>query len=146
MADQAFWQKKTLQEMTQEEWESLCDGCGKCCLHKLQDEDTDEIHFTGIACRYLDLDTCRCQTYATRKEKVADCVTLTSDQLDELSWLPSTCAYRLLFEEKPLPEWHPLIAGDTQVIHLQHMSVKNKVVSEDEVPEEEWDAFIIENL
>lgn len=146
MADQPFWIKKSLTEMTQKEWESLCDGCGKCCLHKLQDEDTDELHFTNIACQYLDADNCQCQVYETRQDKVPDCVTLTPDHLEELIWLPSTCAYRLLYEGKTLPEWHPLVSGDTQVIHVQHMSVKNKVISESEVDEDDWPSFVIDPL
>lgn len=146
MADQPFWIKKTLSEMTPQEWESLCDGCGKCCLHKLQDEDTDEIHFTSIACRYLDLNSCRCATYATRAEKVPDCVTLSPQHLEELVWLPSTCAYRVLHEGRSLPEWHPLVAGDMQVIHVQHMSVQGKAISENEIDEDDWGSFLIEDL
>lgn len=146
MAEQAFWTHKSLTEMTEQEWESLCDGCGKCCLHKLEDEDTGELHFTNIACEYLDSDACQCTVYDKRLDKVPDCVSLTPDHLEELKWLPSTCAYRLLYEGKPLPEWHPLVCGDTQVIHIQQMSVKNKVLSEATVHEDDWPSFIIEPL
>jgi len=143
----SFWEHKKLSEMSPSEWESLCDGCGKCCLHKLQDEDTDELLFTSISCEYLNLDTCRCSVYTERKRYVPDCLTLSSKHLDELNWLPSSCAYRLLHEGKSLPDWHPLVCGDTQQLHVQHISVRGKVISEaDLVDDEDWDEYVIEDL
>ncbi len=142
-----FWKHKSLAEMNQSEWESLCDGCGKCCLHKLQDEETEELLFTSISCEYLNLDTCRCKVYSERKSHVPECLTLSPKHLDELTWLPSSCAYRLLYEGKSLPVWHPLVCGDTQQLHIQHISVRGKVISEAELTEDEdWDDYIIEGL
>jgi len=143
----AFWAHKSLANMSRSEWESLCDGCGKCCLHKLQDEDTDELVFTSISCEHLNLETCRCQVYRERTKYVPDCLSLRSDHLDTLLWLPSTCAYRLLHEGKPLPEWHPLVCGDTQALHVQHISVRGKAISEAELgKDEDWGNFIVDNL
>lgn len=130
--------------MTEQEWESLCDGCGKCCLHKLQDEDTDDLLFTCIACEYLDRENCRCSVYENRKQYVPECLDLSFSDLATVSeWLPVSCAYRLLYEKKELPEWHHLVSGDCEEIHLQQMSVKGKVVSEADVPEESWFDYII---
>ncbi len=112
-----FWKTKTLAEMTREEWESLCDGCGRCCLHKLRDEDTDEISHTNVACRLLDLHTCRCRDYANRRRRVPDCVRLTPDSLHDIDWLPPSCAYRRLAEGKDLAWWHPLVSGDPETVH-----------------------------
>lgn len=141
-----FWQRKSLVQMSPREWESLCDGCGKCCLHKLQDEETDELLFTSVCCQYLDTESCRCQVYLDRKSYVPDCLTLTGSHLDELQWLPSTCSYRLLYEGKALPDWHPLITGDTQVLHVRHISVRGKVISEKDVDDDSWDQYIIDDL
>jgi len=141
-----FWEQKSLQEMTSTEWESLCDGCGKCCLHKLQDEDTDEILFTSVACRFLNSDACHCNVYADRKAYVPDCLTLTPNTLDALQWLPSSCAYRLLDDGQPLPEWHPLVTGNRNSVHEAHISVRGKVISEDLVDEEDIDLYVIDNL
>ncbi len=111
MSEQPFWQQKTLDEMTDAEWESLCDGCGQCCLHKLMDEDTDEIYFTNVACRQLNIKTCQCRNYERRFEYEPDCIKLTRENLPTFEWLPPTCAYRLLAEGKSLPAWHPLLTG-----------------------------------
>lgn len=123
--------------MSAEEWESLCDGCGLCCLHKLQDEDTGEIFYTDVACRLLDLDCCRCTRYADRHRLVADCVRLTKDNLDELEWMPETCAYRRIYEGKPLPAWHRLITGDAESVHRAGASIKGRAVGEDHVHDDE---------
>jgi uncharacterized cysteine cluster protein YcgN (CxxCxxCC family) len=128
-----FWKRKRLDEMSVEEWESLCDGCGKCCLHKLEDEDTGDIALTNVACRYLDLGTCRCGDYANRQKNVSDCVQLTPSTVPALHWLPDTCAYRLVGEGHPLPWWHPLVSGDEKTVHAAGVSVRGKAVSEDEV-------------
>lgn len=137
----AFWRKKTLSEMSPEEWESLCDGCGKCCLVKLQDADlpmnTPEVDYTDVACRLLDCEACRCTDYANRREKVDDCVVLSPDNIAMLKWMPSTCAYRLLREGRDLFWWHPLVSGDPNTVHEAGISVRGRVVSETLVRDEE---------
>ncbi len=130
MAEEPFWRRKTLAEMTRSEWESLCDGCAKCCLDKLEDEDTGEIRYTEVACRLLDLGTCRCTDYANRKRFVPDCVILTARRVDRLAWLPSTCAYRLLSEGKDLEWWHPLVSGDPETVHRAGVWVRGREVPE----------------
>jgi hypothetical protein len=133
-----FWRSKTLEEMTEAEWESLCDGCGRCCLVKLEDEDSGRIHATDIGCRLFDAGTCRCHDYPNRSKTVPDCVTLTPDAVRTLPWLPPTCAYRLLGEGRDLPWWHPLVLGDPQTVIAAGVSVRGKVhANEDEVAEEE---------
>ena len=130
MAEDPFWRRKTLAEMTRGEWESLCDGCAKCCLDKLQDDDTGEISYTEVACRLLDLGTCRCTDYANRKRFVPDCVVLTARTVTRLTWLPSTCAYRLISEGKDLEWWHPLVSGDPETVHRAGISVRGRAVPE----------------
>jgi len=130
-----FWKRKSLAAMTPAEWESLCDGCGKCCLLKLQDAETDEISYTNVACRLLDAQTCRCTKYAARHRYVPDCVRLSPRKIRELPWMPSTCAYRLLAEGKDLPAWHPLVSGSTDSVHAAGMSVRGRTVPEREVGE-----------
>ena len=127
---QPFWKTKRLNEMTRQEWESLCDGCGKCCLLKLEDEDTGEIHTTNVTCRLMDLKTCRCTRYAERKRLVPDCVILDTENVHQLSWMPKTCAYRLLAEGKDLYDWHPLKTGDPESTWKAGMSVRGRTVSE----------------
>ena len=119
--------------MTPDEWESLCDGCGKCCLHKLEDVDTGDIALTNVSCRYLELDTCRCSDYPNRQRNVSDCVSLHADTVPKLRWLPDTCAYRLVAEGRDLYWWHPLVSGDPETVHAAGISVRGKAVSEDEV-------------
>ena len=131
----AFWQIKALKEMSKKEWESLCDGCGKCCLIKLEDADTKELFYTDVACHLLDHNTCQCKDYSNRKKLVEDCLQLEADDFEDFKWLPQSCAYRLLYEGKELPDWHYLISGDRQTIHQQKMSVQNRIVSETEVME-----------
>ncbi|AOX17532.1 YcgN family cysteine cluster protein [Kozakia baliensis] len=128
--DAPFWKRKSLGEMTKEEWESLCDGCGRCCLHKLRDDETDEIHYTNVACRLLDLETCRCSDYMHRFRKVRDCVSLTPALMEEIDWLPPTCGYRLVHEGRDLPEWHPLRSGNEESVHQAHISGQGRIVSE----------------
>ncbi len=125
-----FWKQKSLEEMSRPEWESLCDGCGRCCLIKLQDADTDVVSYTDVACKLLDSETCRCTKYVTRSKLVPDCITLTPENLRELSWMPSTCAYRLIAEGEDLYWWHPLVSGDRETVHLAGVSVRNRCISE----------------
>jgi uncharacterized cysteine cluster protein YcgN (CxxCxxCC family) len=125
-----FWERKSLAEMTEQEWESLCDGCGKCCLHKLEDIDTGEIEFTNVVCRLMDMGTCRCSRYADRARLMPDCVILTPDNLERLNWMPSTCAYRLLNEGKQLFDWHPLVSGDPDSVHRAGISIRGRAISE----------------
>ena len=132
-----FWEYKTLEEMSSKEWESLCDGCAKCCLLKLEDEDTGDIAYTRLHCTLLDTETCQCSDYINRKAKVPDCVSLTPKSVSELKWMPRTCSYRLIHEGKPLPDWHHLISGDRSLIHDIGESVQGKTVSEDTVFSEE---------
>lgn len=131
--DAPFWQTKTLPEMTRSEWESLCDGCAKCCLHKLEDAETGAIALTNVACRLLDRDTARCSDYRHRRSLVPDCVRLTPARLASIGWLPDSCAYRLVAAGKPLPDWHHLVSGSHETIHAAGMSVRGWTVSEDDV-------------
>lgn len=125
-----FWRRKTLAEMTQEEWESLCDGCGRCCLHKLRYQDTRKLDFTNVGCQLLSTRTGRCRDYANRFAKVPDCVQLTSRNVPRLDWLPPTCAYRLVSEGKDLYWWHPLVSGDPETVFAAGVSVRGRIVSE----------------
>ena len=142
--DLPFWQRKSLADMTKREWESLCDGCGKCCLVKLEDEDTGEIEVTRVACRLLDLGTCRCSDYSHRKKRVPDCVKLTVENIGALSWMPQTCAYRLIAEGKDLFDWHPLISGDPESVHRAGISLRGRVVSESDVDDEDLPSHIVD--
>jgi hypothetical protein len=139
-----FWERKKLTEMTGKEWESLCDGCGKCCLHKLEDEESKEVFYTRVVCQYLDQDQCRCTVYGKRKKMVPDCVVLTAKNLDDLSWMPGTCAYRLLHENKPLPIWHPLITGNRNAIIASDNTVTGKVISEEFVHEDGFEEHLVD--
>ncbi|MSP67140.1 MAG: YcgN family cysteine cluster protein [Alphaproteobacteria bacterium] len=130
-----FWRQKTLAQMTDAEWESLCDGCGKCCLNKIEVITTGKFLYTSVACRLLDQQACRCTDYANRTKRVKGCVALTPRNVGRLKWMPSTCAYRLIHEGKDLPEWHPLVSGDPESVHEAGISVRGKVVSETEVDE-----------
>lgn len=125
-----FWRRKTLGEMSRAEWESLCDGCGRCCLHKLRREETQELIWTDVACRLLDSATCQCSDYANRKARVPDCVKLTPRKLASIDWLPPSCAYRLLAEGRDLAWWHPLVSGDPETVVKAGISVVGRVVAE----------------
>jgi len=138
-----FWESKSLEEMSREEWESLCDGCARCCLRKLEDEETGEIAYTDVACRLLDGNSCRCRNYARRLALVKDCVGLQPGNLEQLRWMPSTCAYRLLHEGKPLPDWHHLNSGSASTVHTAGISVRGRTVSEEHVHEDDIDTRIV---
>ncbi|WP_239807372.1 YcgN family cysteine cluster protein [Croceicoccus hydrothermalis] len=129
--DPPFWEKP-LAALDDAEWEALCDGCGNCCLHKLEDADTGEIYPTNVACRLLDTQSARCTDYPDRKAKVPDCLQLTREKAHELHWLPDTCAYRLRANGEPLRAWHYLICGDRDAVHRAGISVAGKVISEDD--------------
>lgn len=129
----SFWETKTLAEMTTEEWESLCDRCGKCCLNKLEDEDTGEIALTRVVCDLIDLDTCRCTRYAERCVLVPDCLDLKQHDFSAYHWMPDTCAYRLLLDGEPLPEWHPLVSGRPETVAEAGISVTRFAIKEAEV-------------
>lgn len=138
-----FWKRKTLAQMSQAEWESLCDGCGKCCLHKLQDEDTGRIHLTMVACRLLDIDSCRCGNYAERHREVPECVRISADQVASLT-LPSSCAYRLVAEGRDLAAWHPLVSGKASSVHRARASIREWAVSERELSgDDDWEDYVI---
>lgn len=125
-----FWETKSLNQMTKVEWESLCDGCGKCCLHKLEDIDTGEISVSNVSCSFLDQTSCKCKDYKNRNENVPDCIQLDLKNLKKLDWLPSTCAYRLIDEGESLHDWHHLISGSSETIHERGMSVRDCSVNE----------------
>jgi hypothetical protein len=139
-----FWELP-LRELSRSEWEALCDGCGKCCLNKLEDEDTGEVELTRVACRLLDGSTCQCSKYATRHDYVPECIVLTPASIvRNLYWLPQTCAYRLRHENRPLPSWHHLLSGDPEAVHRAGASIRGETLSEVEVADEDWEDHIIE--
>ena len=143
---QKFWERLPLQKLNPQEWEALCDGCGRCCLNKLEDPDTGDVAFTRVACRLLDGETCRCGQYDIRKQIVPECVVLTPANIADIAyWMPETCAYRLRFEGKPLNDWHPLVSGSYETVHAAGISVQGWTVPEFEVPEDEWENHIIED-
>ena len=138
MSADRFWETKPLHRMSPREWEALCDGCGKCCLNKLEDEETGEIYLTNVACKLLDRRTARCSDYTNRKARVPDCVRLTPAALETIEWLPSTCTYLRLYRGEGLPDWHPLLTGDPESVHHAGISVRGWTVSELEAGELEY--------
>lgn len=141
-----FWRTKAMEQMTPDEWESLCDGCGRCCLNKVVDADTDAIYTTAVACRLLDLETGQCKNYKHRRKQVPDCIKFTPKFMHEhLKWLPDSCAYRLIYDGFDLPDWHPLITGSPESVHEAGFSVKGKdLVSEEDQPDpSQWFDYII---
>ena len=141
-----FWKHKKLNEMNPEEWEALCDGCGICCLFKVEDEDTGEIGLTCVACRFLDPKRIVCQLYDKRSIVVPTCIQLTPAKVKELDWLPDTCAYRLILHGKPLPDWHPLVSGNPKSVHQAGISIKGRYLSESDVDLDQLEEYVIEEL
>jgi len=141
-----FWESKKLSDMIDEEWESLCDGCGKCCLYKFQDEDTDEMFFTTVACKLFDVSACRCTDYSNRFKRVPDCADIRKFTAKEMVWLPQSCAYRLLFEGKKLKPWHPLVSGDPGSVHKARISMKDHVINESDADMDDLESYIDERL
>lgn len=139
-----FWRTKTLEQMSREEWESLCDGCARCCLLKLEDIDTGEIAATDIHCRLLDPGSCRCRDYERRSDEVPDCLVLDPAAVRTLSWLPPTCAYRLVAEGRDLYWWHPLVSGDPETVHAAGISVRGRVVPEETVSEDDLEDHVVD--
>ena len=145
-AGQPFWRTKTLEELDQREWEQLCDGCGRCCLLKLEDDDTAELHYTRLACRLLDIRSCRCRDYANRHAVVPDCVRIDAAAVRTLRWLPPTCGYRLIAEGRELAWWHPLVSGDPDTVHAAGISVRKLARSEIGVRQRDFERYIIDAL
>lgn len=141
-----FWKTKSLSEMTREEWESLCDGCGRCCLHKLQDEDTDEVYYTNVVCRFMAMHQCRCKVYEKRSQLVPTCITLTPANVAEIKWMPKTCAYRLILEGKNLEWWHPLVSGSPETVHTAGISLRGKAISERGVDLDQLENYVLDWL
>lgn len=140
-----FWEKTPLDRMSRAEWEALCDGCGKCCLNKLEDEETGEVALTRVACRLFDDTSCRCAQYEIRHQFVPECIVLKPGNIDaNLYWMPETCAYKLLWQGKPLFDWHPLISGSTESVHEAGVSMQHRTVAEFEIDEDDWEDHIIE--
>ncbi len=140
-----FWGRVPMDDMTKAEWEALCDGCGKCCLNKLEDEDTGEVELTRVSCRLLNTDTCLCSQYPIRHQFVPECIVLTPETLDRhMYWLPQTCAYRLVHEGRPLYPWHPLLTGDPQSPHAEGVTMIGRAIPETEVDEDDWENHIIQ--
>jgi len=137
MSELPFWKTKSLNKLSHEEWESLCDGCGKCCVLKLEDIDTENIFYTDVACKMLDCKTGRCRDYTRRKQHVPDCILLTPETIEQLAWMPKTCAYRLVYEGQNLPDWHPLISGSTDTVLRAGHSVAGLVLPEGSVEDED---------
>ena len=138
-----WWHEKSLEELNPTEWEALCDGCAKCCLHKLEDEDSGEVYYTQVRCRLLNENTCRCTDYANRLRRVSNCLDLVAASRKDFDWLPSTCAYRLRANKQPLPPWHPLVSGTRDSVHQAGASVRGRTISEEYVHPDGYDEHIV---
>ncbi|MGB5398534.1 MAG: YcgN family cysteine cluster protein [Gammaproteobacteria bacterium] len=141
-----FWETKTLEQMSPDEWESLCDGCGLCCLVKIEDEDSGDIYNTSVSCHLLDIEQCRCRDYVNRLSKVPACAQLNLANLPGMSWLPETCAYKRLYAGQALPAWHPLLTGDIKSVHDAGVSVRRFAQSEEYIHPDQLTDFIIDNF
>ena len=144
-SDQTFWRTTPLEKFTQEQWESICDGCAQCCAHKLINDETEELFLTNVVCQYLDQNRCRCNVYDNRNEYVPDCIQVTPENAHQLTWMPETCGYKLLAQRKPLPDWHPLVTGDPSSTSKAQMSVKDKVISEADINVEDLEDYVVES-
>jgi len=141
---ETFWREKSLEEMSSSEWESLCDGCARCCLIKLEDEETEQVHYTGVVCRYLEQEDCRCTQYPDRSVLVPDCVQLTPGGARDYGWRPDTCAYRLVANGQDLPDWHHLVSGSRETVHTAGMSVRGRCLSEEYVHPDAFEDQVIQ--
>lgn len=142
-----FWERFPMEELPRHEWEALCDGCGKCCLLKLEDAETGAIEYTNVSCRLLENDTCRCGNYALRKQIVKDCVVIRPDNIERvLNWIPLTCAYRLVYDGQPLPDWHPLISGKADSVHEAGISLVGRMIPEYEIDEDDLEDYSVEGM
>lgn len=142
--EKPFWKTKTLDEMNNEEWESLCDGCGLCCLNKLEDWDSGDVVFTSVRCQLMDGETCRCVDYPNRQDTIPDCIQLTPNEVREIPWLPPSCAYRLVRDGLDLYWWHPLVSGDPQTVHMAGISAKGRTVPEEGIDVEDYEDYVVE--
>jgi uncharacterized cysteine cluster protein YcgN (CxxCxxCC family) len=142
--EQPFWKKKTLDKMSKAEWESLCDGCGRCCVEKFENRKTGKVYFTNVACRFLDRQSCRCSAYPRRKKEAPWCLILTAELVPKFGWLPRTCAYRLVSQKKELCRWHPLISGRSETVHEAGISVRGKVISSQNVHPDDLENYIVD--
>jgi len=138
-----WWNEKALAELSPKQWEALCDGCAKCCLHKLEDEDSGDVFYTKVRCRYLDEAECRCTDYANRSVLVPNCIQLDRDNVGSLDWLPASCAYRLRADNKPLANWHPLVSGDRGAVHEAGISIRGRAISDEYVHPDGYDEHIV---
>ncbi|MBN1931776.1 MAG: YcgN family cysteine cluster protein [Desulfobacterales bacterium] len=139
-----FWKIKPLSEMTRKEWESLCDGCGRCCLEKLENKKTGKVYYTNVACPLLDPETCRCKSYKDRKALMPFCLSLTPENINKFRWLPGSCAYRLLAEGKELAWWHPLVSGNADTVRQAGISVCGKVISSEHIHPDDLENYIVD--
>ena len=146
MSGSRFWVQRPLEKLSLGEWESLCDGCGRCCLHKFENKINGKVYYTAVACYLLDIQRCRCRAYAERSQRVNGCRPLTPRVIRRLRWLPRTCAYRLLVEGRRLPDWHPLVSNDPESVHRAGISVRNRAISEEWVHPDDLEAFILEDF
>jgi len=140
-----FWEKHSLDELNDAEWEALCDGCGLCCLVKLEDADTEQIYFTNLACSLLNVEACRCSDYENRHVKMPDCRAITRQTLQEIEWLPPSCAYRLREQDKPLYSWHPLVSGNRDSVHDAGISTRGWTLSEKGIPTDDYEDYLVAN-
>ncbi len=142
--EKEYWHITSLSQMTNDEWEALCDGCARCCLNKLEDWDTGEIYWTNVACELLDCETCKCMDYENRQSRMPDCIQLTKNNISEIAWLPPNCAYRLISEGDDLPDWHPLVSGNAGRVHEAGVSVRGRVVPENNMKAEDLENHIVD--
>ena len=143
LPSEPYWKTKNMAEFSRQEWENLCDGCGKCCCIRLEDEEAQAIYITDVACKLFDSGACQCSDYSNRSKNVPDCVTLTPNNVDQLHWMPETCAYKLVANGKELPDYHHLVSGSRETIHEVGMSVQNAVQSETDIDDEDIPSHIV---